>query len=82
MRVMLDTQTIHAPELPQGLRWLNSSPLSLKQLRGNNSDCNDSGRVVLLDFWDYTCVNCVRTLPYVVEWAEKYKAQGLGFDKQ
>jgi thiol-disulfide isomerase/thioredoxin len=65
---MLDTQTIHAPELPQGLRWINSPALSLKQLRGN---------VVLLDFWDYTCVNCVRTLPYVVEWAEKYKAQGL-----
>ena len=65
---MLDTQTIHAPELPPGLRWLNSNPLTLRSLRG---------QVVLLDFWDYTCVNCVRTLPYVIEWAEKYKGQGL-----
>ena len=46
---MLDTQTIHAPELPQGSRWLNSSPLTLRSLRG---------QVVLIDFWDYTCVNC------------------------
>ncbi|NJM41562.1 MAG: redoxin family protein [Anaerolineae bacterium] len=69
---MLDTQTVHAPELPTGLRWLNSNPIALKQLRGN-----DSGRVVLLDFWDYTCVNCGRTLPYVIEWAAKYKDQGL-----
>ncbi len=65
---MLEAQTIHAPEFPSGLRWLNSEPIALKQLRG---------KVVLVDFWDYTCVNCVRTLPYVVEWATKYKAHGL-----
>lgn len=65
---MLEAQTIHAPEFPSGLRWINSPPLTLQQLRG---------KVVLVDFWDYTCVNCVRTMPYVVEWAAKYKAQGL-----
>jgi thiol-disulfide isomerase/thioredoxin len=48
--------------------WLNSSPLSFRQLRG---------RVVLVDFWDYTCVNCIRTLPYVQAWHERYQAQGL-----
>ncbi len=65
---MLEAQTIHAPEFPTGLRWLNSDPITLRQLRG---------KVVLVDFWDYTCVNCVRTLPYVVEWAAKYKDRGL-----
>ena len=67
---MLDSKTIHAPEFPAGLRWLNSPALRLHDLR-------QQGKVVLLDFWDYTCVNCVRTLPYVVEWAAKYKDQGL-----
>ena len=65
---MLDTKMIHAPELPAGLRWLNGPALRLQQLR-------QQGKVVLLDFWDYTCVNCVRTLPYVVEWAGKYAAK-------
>ena len=67
---MLDTKMIHAPELPANLRWLNGPALSLQQLR-------QQGKVVLLDFWDYTCVNCVRTLPYVVEWAHKYQNRGL-----
>ena len=35
------------------------------------------GRVVLVDFWDYTCVNCLRTLPYVAEWHKRYAAMGL-----
>ena len=65
---MLEAQTIHAPEFPSDLRWINSDPLTLRGLRG---------KVVLVDFWDYTCVNCVRTLPYVVEWASKYKDRGL-----
>ena len=43
--------TVRAPEI--GRLWLNSTPLSFRQLRG---------RVVLVDFWDYTCVNCIRTL--------------------
>jgi thiol-disulfide isomerase/thioredoxin len=48
--------------------WLNSSPLSPDELRG---------KVVLVDFWTYTCINWLRTLGYVRAWAEKYKAQGL-----
>ena len=58
--------TVRAPEI--GRVWLNSSPLSFRQLRG---------RVVLVDFWDYTCVNCIRTLPYVQAWHERYRDQGL-----
>jgi thiol-disulfide isomerase/thioredoxin len=48
--------------------WLNSEPLSAARL---------NGRVVLVDFWTYTCVNWLRTLPYVRAWAEKYEAAGL-----
>ncbi len=48
--------------------WLNSAPLSPKGLRG---------KVVLVDFWTYTCINWLRTLPYVRAWAEKYKDHGL-----
>jgi len=58
--------TVRAPEI--GRVWLNSPPLSMRQLRG---------QVVLVDFWDYTCVNCVRTLPYVQAWHERYKDHGL-----
>jgi thiol-disulfide isomerase/thioredoxin len=57
---------VRAPEI--GRVWLNSSPLSFRQLRG---------RVVLVDFWDYTCVNCLRTLPYVQAWHERYGNKGL-----
>ncbi len=57
---------VRAPEI--GRVWLNSTPLSFRQLRG---------RVVLVDFWDYTCVNCIRTLPYVQAWHETYRDRGL-----
>jgi thiol-disulfide isomerase/thioredoxin len=57
---------VRAPEI--GRVWLNSAPLSFRQLRG---------RAVLVDFWDYTCVNCIRTLPYVEAWHERYRNQGL-----
>jgi thiol-disulfide isomerase/thioredoxin len=57
---------VRAPEI--GRVWLNSTPLSFRQLRG---------RAVLVDFWDYTCVNCVRTLPYVQAWHERYRDKGL-----
>ncbi len=57
---------VRAPEI--GRVWLNSTPLSFRQLRG---------RAVLVDFWDYTCVNCIRTLPYVQAWHEKYRDKGL-----
>ena len=62
----LDPKTVHAPEI--GPVWLNSAPLTLRQLRG---------RVVLVDFWDFTCVNCIRTLPYVREWHRRYEPLGL-----
>jgi thiol-disulfide isomerase/thioredoxin len=58
--------TVRAPEI--GRVWLNSAPLSFRQLRG---------RVVLVDFWDYTCVNCIRTLPYVQAWHERYRDHGM-----
>ena len=57
---------VRAPEI--GRVWLNSTPLSFRQLRG---------RAVLVDFWDYTCVNCIRTLPYVQAWHERYGDKGL-----
>jgi thiol-disulfide isomerase/thioredoxin len=57
---------VRAPEI--GRVWLNSPPLTFRQLRG---------RVVLVDFWDYTCVNCIRTLPYVQAWHERYVGKGL-----
>ena len=48
--------------------WLNSDPLSPDDLRGH---------VVLVNFWTFTCVNWLRTAPYIRAWAEKYKEQGL-----
>jgi thiol-disulfide isomerase/thioredoxin len=57
-----------APEFAGIDQWLNSPPLSLKALRG---------KVVLVDFWTYSCINCINTLPYVKQWHEKYKDQGL-----
>jgi len=56
------------PSLEGATGWLNSSPLKLEKLRG---------KVVLIDFWTYTCINWRRTLPYVRDWASKYKDQGL-----
>lgn len=57
-----------APELVSGGNWINSEPLTLAGLRG---------KVVLVDFWTYSCINCIRTLPYLKAWNEKYKDQGL-----
>ena len=57
-----------APELEGGLTWLNSTPLHLAELRG---------RLVLLDFFEYSCVNCLRTLPYLKEWEQRYHDKGL-----
>jgi thiol-disulfide isomerase/thioredoxin len=56
------------PELAGATTWLNSPPLSSQALRG---------KVVLIDFWTFGCINCQRALPYVRTWAEKYKDQGL-----
>ena len=66
--------TVHAPgdtelaSLGSATEWLNSPPLTKEGLRG---------KVVLIDFWTYTCINWLRSLPYVRAWAEKYKDQGL-----
>ena len=56
------------PSLSGATEWINSRPLTPADLRG---------KVVLIDFWTYTCVNWLRTLPYIRAWAEKYKDQGL-----
>lgn len=56
------------PSLDGATTWLNSAPLTTAQLRG---------KVVLVDFWTYSCINCIRTLPHVRAWAEKYRDQGL-----
>jgi thiol-disulfide isomerase/thioredoxin len=56
------------PPLTGATEWLNSQPLAATGLRG---------KVVLVDFWTYTCVNWRRTLPYVRAWAEKYRVRGL-----
>jgi thiol-disulfide isomerase/thioredoxin len=56
------------PTLGGAIEWINSPPLTVDALRG---------KVVLVDFWTYTCINWRRTLPYVRAWAEKYKNYGL-----
>jgi thiol-disulfide isomerase/thioredoxin len=67
---MSATRPIHNPlgSLDQASAWLNSEPLAAAALRG---------RVVLVDFWTYSCVNWLRTLPYVRAWAERYADRGL-----
>ena len=67
------TATVAAAGKPlpdfQGIQqWLNSDPLSTADLKGN---------VVLIQFWTFACINCQRTLPYIVKWNSKYAAQGL-----
>jgi thiol-disulfide isomerase/thioredoxin len=57
-----------APEITGIDRWLNSEPLSIADLRG---------KVVLVDFWTYSCINCLRTLPYVTRWYDRYKDRGF-----
>lgn len=57
-----------APEIVLGGNWFNSSPLQISELKG---------KVVLVDFWTYSCINCIRTLPYLRDWWEKYEDDGL-----
>jgi cytochrome c biogenesis protein CcdA/thiol-disulfide isomerase/thioredoxin len=56
------------PSLDGAVQWLNSPPLTAESLKG---------KVVLVDFWTYSCINCLRAIPYVRAWAEKYRDQGL-----
>ncbi|HEY9827043.1 MAG TPA: thioredoxin family protein [Stenomitos sp.] len=73
--LMHSTMAIAAPSsgatLPefQGInRWLNTAPLNVAQLKG---------KVVLVQFWTFACINCQRTLPYLVQWHQRYGSQGL-----
>jgi len=63
-----ETQYKPAPELVGTGEWFNSKALSLQSLHG---------KVVLIDFWTYSCINCIRTLPYIQRWNEKYENKGL-----
>lgn len=56
------------PSLDGATQWFNTAPLTAQSLRG---------KVVLVDFWTYSCINCIRALPYVHAWADKYKDHGL-----
>ncbi|WP_175688717.1 cytochrome c biogenesis protein DipZ [Burkholderia anthina] len=78
MRAADTTAAMHAPaalpvegtlpSLDGAVQWLNSPPLTAAGLRG---------KVVLVDFWTYSCINCLRTLPYTTAWARKYAPYGL-----
>jgi cytochrome c biogenesis protein CcdA/thiol-disulfide isomerase/thioredoxin len=57
-----------APDVHDVSAWINSPPLSLPKLRG---------KVVLVDFWTYSCINCLRTLPYLKAWDARYRSKGL-----
>ncbi len=63
-----DKHPTELPPLPLDTPWINSSPLDVKALKG---------KVVLIDFWTYSCINCLRTLPHLKSWHEKYKNSGL-----
>ena len=56
------------PEIGGIDSWINSTPLKISDLKG---------KVVVIDFWTYSCINCIRTLPYVTNWYDKYKDNGL-----
>ncbi|WP_426167150.1 thioredoxin family protein [Pseudoduganella sp. R-34] len=62
------TAPFEAPDFSGITQWLNSEPLTMKQLRG---------KVILVDFWTYDCINCINTLSHVVQWHDKYKDKGL-----
>jgi cytochrome c biogenesis protein CcdA/thiol-disulfide isomerase/thioredoxin len=58
-----------APDFVGGTNWINSAPLSLKG--------NLKGKVVLVDFWTFSCINCIRTMPYLRQWYASYKDKGF-----
>jgi thiol-disulfide isomerase/thioredoxin len=62
------SQPYPAPNFTGNSTWINRKPLTMSQLKG---------KVVLVDFWTYSCVNCLRTLPYITSWDRKYRNQGL-----
>jgi cytochrome c biogenesis protein CcdA/thiol-disulfide isomerase/thioredoxin len=64
----LNVQSTPAPELQGLTNWINSSPRTLSSLKG---------KVVLVDFWTYSCINCIRSIPFVEKWYQTYQDQGL-----
>ncbi len=62
------TTQLELASLEMADEWINSPPLSASALQG---------KVVLIDFWTYTCINWLRAQPYIRAWAEKYRDQGL-----
>lgn len=62
------SETIYAPEL-EGGEWIQHGQVNIRELRGKAA--------VLVDFWDYTCVNCIRTLSYIAGWYRRYASHGL-----
>ena len=67
-RVDIESDEATAPEFAGVSGWINSEPLRMTDLRG---------KVVLIDFWTYTCINCIRTFPHLKEWHAKYADKGL-----
>jgi cytochrome c biogenesis protein CcdA/thiol-disulfide isomerase/thioredoxin len=65
---VLNTTPTPAPQLVGLTNWINSKPLTLSQLKG---------KVVLIDFWTFSCINCIRTLPYLEKWYQTYSSKGL-----
>ena len=59
---------VDAPDIQRITAWINSTPLTMQELRG---------KVVLVDFWTYSCINCLRTLPYLESWDAHYRSKGL-----
>src|SRR6185436_11210494 len=57
-----------APDIQGISAWINTAPLTMQELRG---------KVVLVDFWTYSCINCLRTLPYLKSWDARYRSKGL-----
>src|SRR5215213_872719 len=57
-----------APDFAKITGYINTEPINIKDLKG---------KVVLVDFWTYSCINCIRTIPYLVDWNEKYADKGL-----
>ena len=65
---VLNVNPVPAAQFAGLTNWINSPPLKLSDLRG---------KVVLVDFWTYSCINCIRTLPYLEKWYQTYQKQGL-----
>ena len=65
---VLNVQPTPAPQFAGLTNWINSPPLTVSQLKG---------KVVLVDFWTYSCINCIRSIPYVEKWYQTYKDDGL-----